>query len=223
MSGAQQRNRNCSHCGGYSAVSGLLVVLPAPLPLYSLQRRREQLPFYSTQLGRFGEYGLRLMGMGGVITDPDLVAAHLYAANGSLSNSRPNLDQVLETKGLWNSHNLTPEQQAWRAIFGNLQRTYRVGPLTARCPNRALVDDPWPDFPPNSCAHEVSAPFSHWNLCGFSAPGRLGQHRNTIVYEADTAKVDSLSKPILLYIVSSSGDILIGPENYRWIKHVAIA
>lgn len=183
------------------------------------------MPFYHTQLGRFGEYGLTLITKPVAIsTDPDLMAAHLYAIDGSISNPRPNLQVVLASKGLWDPSDLA--WKSWQTVFASLQNTHNTnggGPLTARCPDRWPGPDPWPAFPIDSCAHELPAPFFHWNLRGFTQH-HLRQQPDNVVYATDgTAQVDSSSKPVLLYIVVRSGDILISTEDYEWIKHPCIA
>jgi hypothetical protein len=171
------------------------------------------LPFYPTQLGRFGTLGVTLTGL----SDPDLQAAHLYALNGTLTGPRPTLQDILASKGLWDPND--PLWQHWLPLLGTFRNHYMAAgghPLTTRCPL------PWRSFPPGSCAHELTPPLSHWNLRGFSQ--RLPNLPDNIVTHPNGAvSVDPASRPMWLYIVTRSGEILVASEDYEWIKHPCIA
>jgi len=177
-------------------------------------RSRElSLPFYRSQLGRFGDLGATLTPP----AEPDLMAAHLYAANGSLVGGRPSLQQVLSSKGLWDPSD--PVWQQWRTVFGNLRNNYMAAgghALPARCPMQ------WSSFPTGGCGHELTPPLSHWNLRGFSQS--LPSRPDTVVSRPNgTLGVDEASKPMWLYIVTSYGEILVTAEDYEWIKHPCLA
>lgn len=73
------------------------------------------MPFFNSQLGRFGDIGAMLTS----IVDPDQRAADLLAVNGRFIGSRPTLHQVLAAKGFWDPAD--PSWISWQLTFANLR------------------------------------------------------------------------------------------------------
>jgi len=86
--------------------------------------------FRETQLGRFGSVILNHFNLRQSSPDPDQQAAHLYAIDGVFNTNRPTVDQIAQSKGMWN-HETSSEWSAWSAQFRNLYNKYAtlVSPL----------------------------------------------------------------------------------------------
>ena len=170
------------------------------------------MPYYRTHLGRFGDLGAALVG----IVDPDLRAAHAYAANGAIG-ARPTLAQILATKGFLDPAD--PAWVAWLQTFGQHRNNHMGqggGPLVASCPTS------WPGYPRGMCLHELTPPLLHGNLRWFS--NRIGVQANNIISKPNgSLGVDPSSRPLWNFIVTSGGDILISSEDFELIKHTCIA
>lgn len=90
------------------------------------------------------------------------------------------------------------------------------GPLSAWCTWQ------WPGFPTGGCAHELTPPLIHGNLRWFSQ--RLtALPDNLIVQQDGTIVIDPASKPLWNFVIVGTGEIVIGSEDYGWIKHTCLA
>jgi hypothetical protein len=168
--------------------------------------------FHDSQLGRFGELCSAHFGGHG---DPDVRAAHALASNGVSAPTRPNLGAVYGTKIL--NEDTDPAWLPWAATFGGILAGYQTsggGPLPGQCPAT------WPQLPAGFCMHELTPPLRYWSMRSFSSRLRTS---NVITRADGTIGVDPSIKPTWNYVVIRRGEILVGAEDFGWIKHTSLA
>lgn len=169
--------------------------------------------FRANQLGRFGSIGI------GLITsdDPDQAAAHLYARNGKIVGSRPTVEEILASKGLWDPND--PQWDQWAKLFILLRDNHcRVG-------GRRLVSVCTAPHPrhPNECWHEIVPPLDHCNLRWF-AQNVLPSLADNVVPRADGSfGLPTDFWPIWNFVITPDGEILVSKEDYGVIKHTSIS
>lgn len=170
------------------------------------------MPFRYTQLGRFGELSQNYFHNH---ADPDLRAAHVLARDGEASPDRPLLQAILSSKGLLDSR----EQlcQSWLSRFKSIRRSYqnRGGRLLSEYCTRE-----WSNEAPGFCLHEFTPPIHYWGLRGLDTHGM-----NTTVFNQANGflAVARHIPPLLNYVITNQGDILMGTEDHGWIKHPSLA
>lgn len=168
--------------------------------------------FLDSQLGRFGELSSAHFGGHG---DPDVRAAHALASNGIGAPARPSLAAVYGTKLL--SDDADPTWLPWAATFAGILNQYQVrggSPLAGQCPAQ------WPQLPIGFCMHELTPPLRYWSMRSFSS--RL-KTTNVVTRADGTIGVDPSVKPTWNYIITRRGEILVGAEDFGWIKHTSLA
>ena len=172
--------------------------------------------FRCTQLGRFGEYGNTLC----TNNDPDQRAAHLYAINGVLTTAhRPDIGHVLASKGLWAEGE--DVWLKWQSMFQILFKRHqsRGGRLLqATCTESRI------GVPNGECWHELTPPLKHDNLRNF-ANTTLPSLRNSniITLVGGAREVDEHIEPVWNFVVTQEGEILVGAEDYKLIKHTCLS
>lgn len=168
--------------------------------------------FHDSQLGRFGELcSAHFGGLG----DPDARAAHVLASNGVSAPARPDLAAVYGTKILNEDNDAA--WVPWAAAFARILNRYqRSGgaPLAGQCPAT------WPQLPAGFCMHELTPPIRYWSMRSFSSRLRVN---NVITHADGTVGVDPSVKPTWNYVITRRGEILVGAEDFGWIKHTSIA
>src|SRR5437868_5871838 len=100
---------------------------------------------HSSQLGRFGQLAMSLAN-----GEPDRRASHLLASNGILTNPRPTLTEVLDSKGFKD-----PNGQAWLdwlVIFQKHQNHFMARGLSLL---RASCPISWKGQVVGTCLHEL--------------------------------------------------------------------
>lgn len=168
--------------------------------------------FHDTQLGRFGELCSAHFGSHG---DPDVRAAHALASNGVSAPVRPNLQAVFGTKIL--NEDADTVWQPWATAFAGILHSYQTkggAVLAGQCPAT------WPQLPSGFCMHELTPPLRYWSMRSHSS--RL-KGTNVITRADGTVGVDPSVKPTWNYVVTRRGEILVGAEDFGWIKHTSIA
>lgn len=168
--------------------------------------------FHDTQLGRFGELCSAHFGGHG---DPDVRAAHVLASNGVGAPARPNLQAVLGTKLM--NEDTDAVWQPWATAFAGILHAYQAqggGPLAGECTR------PWPGLPTGFCMHELTPPLRYWSLRSFTSRMK----KTNVVTRADgTLGVDTSVQPLWNYVITRRGEILVGAEDFGWVKHTSLA
>jgi hypothetical protein len=168
--------------------------------------------FRDTQLGRFGELCTQHFGAHG---DPDIRAAHVVASNGQSGPNRPDLNAVLGTKLLLEDNDAAWQQ--WNNSFSPLLNAYQSqggSSLTGECTQM------WPGQPKGFCMHEMTPPLRWWSMRSFTSRMRI----NNVALRADgTTGVDTSVQPLWNYVLTRRGEILVGAEDFGWIKHTSLA
>src|ERR1051325_8892994 len=147
--------------------------------------------------------------------DPDIKAAHALATDGICQPSRPSLQAILGTK-LLNEDN-DPIWQPWSRQFSLLLANYQKmggSPLAGHCPKS------WPSHPVGFCMHELTPPLRYWSMRSFVSRMKV----DNVIQRADgSTAVDSAVQPLWNYVITSRGEILVGAEDFGWIKHTSVA
>lgn len=178
------------------------------------------MPFRETQYGRFSELCKgSATSSAGSVTDPDVLAAHALATVGhGLPSPHPNPGAVLATKHL--GHYGDPSWVIWEADFKQilipLHQHTGGAKLAGRCTRQ--------DLNPHHCVHELTPPWRYWSLRGFAqmvAP-TLGTNVQRNVRDR-TLSITRTNEPAWNYVITLEGEILVGAEDFDWIKHTALA
>lgn len=166
------------------------------------------MPFRTTQLGRYG----CVDDLAKAHARPDFRAAHLLAADGSLSQARPDLHHLLSMKGFYDD-----ADALWQQYTSEFNKTLKsfgasINLLEVYC------SQSWQGLAAGTCLHELTPPLHHWNLRGFPIAGK-----HTVITTGAGLAVDLGAAPIWNYVIDQAGEILIGAEDFRWIKHSSIS
>jgi hypothetical protein len=181
------------------------------------------MPFRETQLGRFGSFGVKLLRLGS--SDPDQLSAHLYASNGQTQYapmaSRPTVDQILASKGIWD--HASPTWRSWSNTFDGLKRSYL--PTIAQLPLQALCTAPQPRAL-QQCWHELVPPVEHVNLREFTQQILPTLSKNSVAQDAQGHwYIPKHARPLWNFIITEAGDILLYEEldHFSVVKHSSLS
>ena len=170
------------------------------------------MPFRETQLGRFGQLCAQHFRFH---IDPDLCAANALASDGMAQPPRPDLNAVPVSKLVLNPAN--PLCQSWQNRFKIAVANYKA---KGGCLLRGYCTRAWPNILPGFCIHEFTPPLHYWSLRKFE---NLMNGSNILMKENGSIGVDGSIKPLYNYVIMASGEILIGIEDFEWIKHTSLA
>lgn len=167
---------------------------------------------FNSQLGRFGDTARTLT----MVADFDQQAAIIVSGNGPIVGPRPNLIDVLTSKGFSEPGDLTWIN--WQTTFGTHRNTY-MG--TGGVVLHQSCTTPHPAFPAH-CLHELSPPLTHGSLRWFS--NRVGTIADNLHTRGDgTEGINPASRPVWNFIISAAGEIVTGSEDFEAIKHTCLA
>ena len=171
------------------------------------------MPFRDTQLGRYGHLCAQHFRFH---VDPDLCAANALASDGMAEPPRPDLNAVLVSKLVLNPAD--PLCQSWQNRFKIRVTHYQAkgGHILSSYCTRA-----WPNTLPGFCIHEFTPPLHYWSLRKFA--DLMKGLSNILMREDGSMGVDLSIKPLYNYIITALGEILIGSEDFEWIKHTSLA